>query len=261
MTIFGYGKRTKAIVKKFGNCQVYDDKFSAVTFDKLGNEFLPPEMFDSEKSTLEITSPEIPPSNHLIKKAKNLISEYDLFSKAMPYSIWITGTNGKTTTTNMLQHLLEERGSQKGGDIENPLAELDVDAPIWILETSSFTLHYTKRAVPNLYVILPISPNHISWHGSFEGYEKAKLKPLDKMIEGEAVILPKKYKDYPTDAIKIVYENSEDLAKYFGIDIKKINFQKPFLMDALLALGVTKILFDEVDYNKLNRLTFSNQLP
>ena len=34
MTIFGYGKTTKAIVEKFGNCQVYDDKFSAVTFDK-----------------------------------------------------------------------------------------------------------------------------------------------------------------------------------------------------------------------------------
>ena len=252
MTIFGYGKTTKAIVEKFGNCKVYDDKFSAVTFDKKGNEFLPPELFDPQKSTLEVTSPGIPPSNHLIQKAQNLISEYDLFADTMPYSIWITGTNGKTTTTNMLQHLLKERGSLEGGNVGNPLGKLDEKAPIWILETSSFTLHYTNKASPNLYVILPISPDHISWHGSFESYEKAKLKPLETMQEGEAVILPKKYADYPTNAFKILYENSEDLAKYFDIDAKKIDFKEPFLTDALLALGVSKILFDEVDYKKIN---------
>lgn len=252
MTIFGYGKTTKAIVEKFRNCKVYDDKFSAVTFDKKGNEFLPPEMFDPQKSTLEVTSPGIPPSNHLIQKAQNLISEYDLFTDTMPYSIWITGTNGKTTTTNMLQHLLKKRGSLEGGNVGNPLGELDEKAPIWILETSSFTLHYTNKATPNLYVILPISPDHISWHGSFENYEKAKLKPLDTMQEGEAVILPEKYADYPTHAFKILYENSEDLAKHFDIDVKKIDFKEPFLTDALLALGVSKILFDEVDYEKIN---------
>jgi UDP-N-acetylmuramoylalanine--D-glutamate ligase len=84
MTLFGYGKTTKAIAKKFGNCKIYDDKFSAVTLDKNGNEFLPSEMFDPQKSTLEITSPGIPPFNPLIKKAKNLIREYDLFSNSMP---------------------------------------------------------------------------------------------------------------------------------------------------------------------------------
>ena len=252
MTIFGYGKTTKAIVEKFGNCKVYDDKFSAVTFDKKGNEFLPPEMFDPNKSELEVTSPGIPPSNHLIQKAKNLISEYDLFADIMPYSIWITGTNGKTTTTNMLQHLLEKRGSVEGGNVGNPLAKLDEKKPIWILETSSFTLHYTNKASPNLYIILPISPDHISWHGSFEEYEKAKLKPLNSMLEGEAVLLPKKYENYPTDAFKIIYEDAKELAEYFEIDIEKLKFKEPFLTDALLALGVTKILFDEVDYEKIN---------
>ena len=252
MTIFGYGKTTKAIVEKFGNCKVYDDKFSAVTFDKKGNEFLPPEMFDPNKSELEVTSPGIPPSNHLIQKAKNLISEYDLFADIMPYSIWITGTNGKTTTTNMLQHLLEKRGSVEGGNVGNPLAKLDEKVPIWILETSSFTLHYTNKASPNLYIILPISPDHISWHGSFEEYEKAKLKPLNSMLEGEAVLLPKKYENYPTDAFKIIYEDAKELAEYFEIDIEKLKFKEPFLTDALLALGVTKILFDEVDYEKIN---------
>ncbi len=252
MTIFGYGKTTKAIIEKFGNCTVYDDKFFAVTYDKKGNEFLPPDMFDAEKSDIEVTSPGIPPDNHLIKKAKNLISEYDLFAKIMPYSIWISGTNGKTTTTNMMQHLLEKRGSVEGGNVGSPLATLDEKANIWILETSSFTLHYTNIAKPNLYVLLPISPDHISWHGNFEIYEKAKLKPLDFMREGEAVILPKKYASYPTNAFKILYEDAQDLAKYFDIDIDKLEFKEPFLTDALLALGVSKILFDEMDYEKIN---------
>ncbi len=253
MTIFGYGKTTKAIVEKFGNCKVYDDKFFALSYDKYGNEFLPPEMFNPQKSKIEVTSPGILPSNPLIKKAKNLISEYDLFADSMPYSIWISGTNGKTTTTNMIQHLLKKRGSQAGGNVGVPLAKLNQDANIWILETSSFTLHYTKKAKPNLYILLPISPDHISWHGDFESYEKAKLKPLDAMREGETVILPKKYTTYPTNAFKIIYEDANDLAEHFDIDIKKINFKEPFLTDALLALGVSKILFDEIDYDKINR--------
>ncbi len=252
MTIFGYGKTTKAIVEKFGNCTVYDDKFFAVTYDKRGNEFLPPDMFDPNKSSLEVTSPGIEPTNHLIKKAKNLISEYDLFKDSMPYSIWISGTNGKTTTTNMMQHLLKDRGSVEGGNVGIPLAKLDENASIWILETSSFTLHYTTKAKPNLYVLLPISPDHISWHGSYEAYERAKLKPLDFMREGEAVILPKKYASYKTDAFKILYDDANDLAQYFDIEIEKIKFKEPFLTDALLALAVSKILFDEIDYEKIN---------
>ncbi len=252
MTIFGYGKTTKAIIDKFGDCKVFDDKFSAVTFDKKGNEFLPPEMFNPKESKFEITSPGIPPNNPLIAQAKNLISEYDLFADTMPYSIWISGTNGKTTTTNMLQYLLEKRGSLEGGNVGNPLANLDNKANIWILETSSFTLHYTNKAKPNLYVLLPISEDHISWHGSFQSYEKAKLKPLDKMQEGELAIVPKKFASYPTDAFKVTYENAQDLADYFEIDIKKLEFKEPFLTDALLAMAVNKVLFDEVDYEKIN---------
>ncbi len=252
LTLFGYGITTKAIAKKFGQCRIFDDKFSAVTADRHGNEFLASELFNPDKSILEVTSPGIPPTHPLIQKAKNLVSEYDLFASHMPYSVWVTGTNGKTTTTDMLGHLLKQRGAVTGGNIGTPLATLDDSAPMWILETSSFTLHYTNIAVPNLYVILPITPDHISWHGSFEAYEEAKLKPLKLMQEGEVVILPSKYADVPTRAMKVTYERAEDLADYFGIALHKVHFREPFLTDALLALGVSKILFDEIDYDKIN---------
>jgi UDP-N-acetylmuramoylalanine--D-glutamate ligase len=252
MTIFGYGTTTKAIVERFGNCKVYDDSFSGVAFDKNGNEFIQADMFDPDKSELEVTSPGIPPSNPLIKRAKNLISEYDLFAKSMPYSIWISGTNGKTTTTAMIGFLLKKRGAVVGGNIGIPLAKLDEKAPIWVLETSSFTLHYTKRAKPNLYVLLPISDDHTSWHGTFSKYEKAKLKPIKTLYEGEIAIVPKKYLDVKTNGYLIGYDSVKDLAKEFDIDIKKINFSEPFLTDALLALAVTRILYDDVDYEKIN---------
>ncbi len=251
MILFGYGKTTKAIAQKFGNCKVYDDKFSAYTTDKYGNEFYPSEDYRGGDE-LAVTSPGIPPSNPLIKKAENLISEYDLFADSMPKSIWISGTNGKTTTTDMTYHLLKKRGAVSGGNIGSPLADLSSDASLWILETSSFTLHYNKKATPKIYILLPITPDHISWHGSFEEYERAKLKPLSMMSEDGVVIVPKKYESVSTKAKKITYLSSRDLASYFGIDMGKINFREPFLLDALLAMGANKLLYDEVDYELIN---------
>ena len=209
-------------------------------------------MFDPEGSELEVTSPGISPSHPLTLSAKNLISEYDLFATDMPFSIWISGTNGKTTTTQMMQFLLEKRGSQVGGNIGEPLANLDKNASMWVLETSSFTMHYTQKASPNIYLLLPITPDHVSWHGSQEEYEKAKLKPFASMREGEMIIAPAKFANIPTDGFFVGYDSIEDLATYFGIDLSKIRFKGVFLFDAIMALAVTKALFDEIDYDKIN---------
>jgi UDP-N-acetylmuramoylalanine--D-glutamate ligase len=236
--ILGKGKTAQAINKLYPNAVMYEEKDI--------------EQYNSNSEELTIVSPGIPPSSQLVQNTKNLISEYDLFSDVMPYNIWISGTNGKTTTTQMLQSLLEEKGSICGGNIGMPLANMNTKVNIWILETSSFTLHYTTKAKPNLYILLPISEDHISWHGTFAEYEKSKLKPLEKLEEGEIAIIPSKYKDYPTNGYKICYDNNKDLANYFNIQINSISFKDPFLMDALLALSVTKILFDEVDYKKIN---------
>ncbi len=238
MRILGKGKTAQAIQDKYPDTIMYDDS-------DLNS-------FDHNSEELTIVSPGIPPHNKFVKATKNLISEYDLFASQMPYSIWISGTNGKTTTTQMCQHLLEGYDSICGGNIGTPLAHMDQSKPIWILETSSFTLHYTNIAKPNIYILLPISEDHISWHGSFSEYEQSKLKPLDKLQEGEIAIIPNKYKDYPSNGFKICYENINDLERVFDIDSKKIHFDHPYLIDAVLALAVTKILYDVVDYQKIN---------
>ncbi|HIC42822.1 MAG TPA: UDP-N-acetylmuramoyl-L-alanine--D-glutamate ligase [Sulfurimonas sp.] len=255
ISFFGYGKTTRALAKKLGVSSFYDDNVSKPHQDEEGNYLKPSSEFEAKYSTCEIPSPGMTPSHKLIKEAKNLISEYDYFADSMPPSVWISGTNGKTTTTQMIQTLLASHGSLAGGNIGTPLAELDENASLWILETSSFTLHYTNKAVPQIYVLLPITPDHLYWHGSMSEYEEAKLKPLKMMSEGDAVLIPSKYKDYPTKAMKICYENNEDLEEYFNIDSSKLKFKGAFLQDALLALGVSKILFDECDYDLINSMS------
>lgn len=249
-SLFGYAKTTKAIAKN-GGFDIYDDKFKEISTDELGNNLLPISKFNPTKSTLEIPSPGFPKEHILVKKAKNLISEYDFFFQDMPPSVWISGTNGKTTTTSMAGFLLAQYRAKVGANIGTPLAELE-NSPLWILETSSFTLHYTKFAYPKVYVLLPIKSDHISWHGSFEEYEKAKLKPLFMMEKGSVAIIPKIYENIPTNAYKILYENEQDLANFLDINLDQISFKPPFLLDGLLALCVSKVLFDKVDINLLN---------
>jgi len=234
-SLFGYGVTTKEIAKS-GGWHIYDDSFKEVGFDKYGNKLLPSSYFDSQKSTLEITSPGIPPSHPLIKQARNLISEFDYYQA--PFSIWVTGTNGKTTTTEMIHHILPE--SDIGGNIGIPLGKLDKNKKFWVLEISSFQLHYTKYAKPNIFVVLPLKEDHISWHGSFEEYVKAKLSPLKRMSERDIVIMPKKF-DAPTKAYKILYENENDLIKKFNF--KNNIFKTPFLLDEVIAKSVYYILF------------------
>lgn len=249
---FGYAKTTRALAKRIGPCTFFDDKITVPSTDEDGNNLKPISEFDSRLFTHEIPSPGFPPDHELIAKSTHLISEYDFFTPQMPFSIWISGTNGKTTTTQMVEHLLKDKNAISGGNIGVPLADMSPEAPIWILETSSFSMHYNKVASPNIYALLPITPDHVSWHGSMEEYIAAKLKPFETMKEGEAVILPKAYADTPTKAFVIPYEDENDLAKYFGIDTSRIKFKGAFLMDALIAMGIDKILYDRIDYDKMN---------
>ena len=236
--ILGKGITALALKDKFPDATLYDD-----------NDF---NQYDLNSNEVTVVSPGIPPYNNMVLNSKNLISDYDLFASIMPFSIWISGTNGKTTTTQMCQHLLKEYGSIYGGNIGVPLSHLDEKAPIWILETSSFTLHYTNNTKPNIYILLPISEDHITWHGSFEEYKNAKLKPLSLMNENDIAIIPDEFKDFKTNAHLITYKNSDDLCEHFNIDKNEIKFKEPFLLDAILAIATKKIIFDEIDYKLIN---------
>ena len=256
-TLFGYGLTTKAIAKKLGGgCIFFDDNVKETYIDEDGNKLHPSSMFDPEQSQLEVTTPSLKPNHPLIQKANNLLSEYDYFLSnrdEKPFTIWISGTNGKTTTTQMLTHLLKSRGAVSGGNIGVPLADLDEKSNIWVLESSSFTLHHTNIASPNIYLLLPITPDHLDWHKTPEQYEADKLKPLLTMKEGELALVPKGLNLPKTDAFVVEYDSSEFLCEYFNLNSSKLNYKGAFLEDALLALAVSRVLFDTVVYELLNK--------
>jgi len=252
-TLFGYGLTTKAIARKLGgSCIFFDDKCQEPYTDENGNSINPSSLFNPDKSDMEVITPSLKPDHPLLKKAKHALSEYDYFAEEMPFSIWISGTNGKTTTTQMLTHLLEKRGAVSGGNIGTPLADLDTDASVWVLESSSYTLHHTYTASPDIYLLLPITPDHLDWHGTAEQYEADKLKPLLTMKEGELALVPKGLKLPKTDAYVVKYDSDAFLCDYFTLDASKLNYKGAFLQDALLSLAITKVLFDETDYALLN---------
>ncbi|HFD14122.1 MAG TPA: UDP-N-acetylmuramoyl-L-alanine--D-glutamate ligase [Epsilonproteobacteria bacterium] len=252
-TLFGYGLTTKAIAKKLGGgCTFFDDNCKETYTDEASNIIRPSSEFNPNESHLEVTTPSLPPKHPLIQKANNLLSEYDYFAQEMPFSIWISGTNGKTTTTQMLTYLLGKRGAISGGNIGTPLAELDTNASIWVLESSSFTLHHTQVASPSIYLLLPITPDHLDWHGTSENYSADKLRPLLHMKEGELALVPKGLNLPQTHAYVVEYDSDAFLCEYFNLDASKLNYKGAFLQDALLALAISKVLFDETNYDLLN---------
>ena len=240
MRILGKGKTAQAIKEVYPDAILYDDA------DK--------DIYDINSDDVTVVSPGIPPYNYLVENTKNKISDYDLFLNKEKFSIWISGTNGKTTTTQMIDHLLKDEGYECGGNIGTPLALLK-DSPKLILETSSFTLHYTNNVTPDIYLLLPISDDHVSWHGTFKEYEESKLKPLSMMSDKQTAIVPYIYKDIKTNAKTFYYKDSEDLAEQFNIDISKIKFKEPFLLDSLLALCAQKLISENINYEKINSFT------
>jgi UDP-N-acetylmuramoylalanine--D-glutamate ligase len=246
MRILGKGKTALAIKQIYQDAKIYDDSNT----DK----------YDINSDELTVVSPGISHLNTIVQNTKNPISDYDLFLTNDDlslnneiFSIWISGTNGKTTTTQMCEYLLKDKDFIACGNIGLPLAiAIKNNYTKLIIESSSYTLHYTSYAKANIYLLLPISDDHLSWHGSFEHYESCKLKPLDKLINKDYAIIPDKYKDYKTNAKLITYKNSNDLAIKLDIQIKKINFKEPFLLDAILAMSVYKILFNDINYKNIN---------
>lgn len=264
ISIFGYGVTAKPLVE-FLNAQnqklkIYDDKFSSISQDEYGNTLLPSSEFVAKNSDLEILSPGFAPYHKLVRESKNLTCEYDYFYNLLdskPFSVWISGTNGKTTTTQMTELLLKSRGATSGGNIGVPLAKLyNQNFKIWILETSSFSLHYIKSAAPEIYALLPVREDHITWHGSFEAYIDDKLRILELMESKSSAIIPQELSNHKSvknfKGTIYFYADSASLAKKLDIDSSKIIFKEPFLLDALIALSIEKIGFQTCSIELLN---------
>ncbi|MGI9409661.1 MAG: UDP-N-acetylmuramoyl-L-alanine--D-glutamate ligase [Hyphomicrobiaceae bacterium] len=97
--------------------------------------------------------------------------------------IAITGTNGKSTTTALITHVLRQAGNdaQMGGNIGVPILELDppADGRIHVIELSSYQIDLMPTLTPTIGVLLNISPDHLDRHGTFAHYAAVKRRILD----------------------------------------------------------------------------------
>lgn len=105
--------------------------------------------------------------------------------------ISVTGSNGKTTTTSLIGHLLKEQGYKTavGGNIGLGIAELAFEPFDYIvLELSSFQLSRARAFQTNVGIVTNLAPDHIDWHGSYEAYVEAKAVLLHSITYGGLAI-------------------------------------------------------------------------
>ncbi len=106
----------------------------------------------------------------------------------------ITGSNGKTTTTSLVAHILKTAGIQTfvGGNIGVPLLSLvesSVDSSVTVAEISSFQLETIEAFRPEIGVLLNLTPDHLDRHASFEEYAAAKMRMFDNQLDRDCAVL------------------------------------------------------------------------
>jgi UDP-N-acetylmuramoylalanine--D-glutamate ligase len=140
------------------------------------------------RATLVVASPGVPPDAPALATARQhgvpIVGEMEVALQAMPALryIAITGTNGKTTTTALVGHLLRALGHDAvdAGNIGTALAEVALrdPQPAWAaLECSSFQLHDTPGINPTVGVVTNLSPDHLDRYPSLDAYygDKARI--------------------------------------------------------------------------------------
>ncbi|MEO1703174.1 MAG: UDP-N-acetylmuramoyl-L-alanine--D-glutamate ligase [Pseudomonadota bacterium] len=113
-----------------------------------------------------------------------IIGDVELFFSELSYRgldtklVAITGTNGKSTTTALIAHILQHAGFDTaiGGNIGTPVLELElpVEGRVFVIECSSYQIDLASTLAPDIGVLLNITPDHLDRHGTMENYAAIK---------------------------------------------------------------------------------------
>jgi UDP-N-acetylmuramoylalanine--D-glutamate ligase len=149
---------------------------------------------------LLVRSPGVPDESPVLADCRRrgvpVWSELELASRCLSNPIvGITGTNGKTTTTELCAHLLRSAGfaAEACGNQGTPISSLvgQIDPDVWLcVECSSFQLEDAHRFRPFAAALLNLSPDHLDRHGDMDRYLEAKLKLFQNMRPGDLAIVP-----------------------------------------------------------------------
>lgn len=151
------------------------------------------------RADLLVPSPGVPPHLPILREALRrgipIWSEIELaFRLARPSRIFaVTGTNGKSTTTELIGAILRIWGLEPvvAGNIGRPAIGTvgEVEGRPWVLEVSSFQLLWTEEFRPNVAVWLNFAPDHLDYHGSLAAYFAAKARILRRQTEEDLAVI------------------------------------------------------------------------
>ena len=139
-----------------------------------------------------VISPGISPNTDIVKKISvtgiPIISDIELASYFITKPIIaVTGTNGKTTTTSLMEHIINSSGKKAiaCGNIGLPIIEAMQNKNIdyFVTEMSSFQIYYSPTLSCDIAICLNITPDHLEWHLNYENYIKAKIKLFSQQKE------------------------------------------------------------------------------
>jgi UDP-N-acetylmuramoylalanine--D-glutamate ligase len=147
-----------------------------------------------------VKSPGVPREAPVIVAARErgveVVGELELAWRLLPNEfIAVTGTNGKTTTVELLGAIYRAAGEpvEVAGNVGTPLASLvgSIDpAATVVCEASSFQLEDASAFAPECAVLLNVSEDHLDRHGTFEDYLAAKLRIFENQDEDDVAVLP-----------------------------------------------------------------------
>jgi UDP-N-acetylmuramoylalanine--D-glutamate ligase len=189
--IFGLGKTGLSVFKALDhNAIAYDDFEPSRTnfMDQFGPEKIV-NISDEKWQDLDriVLSPGLNPTHRIFKLAKDydieITSDIDLLFEENTEAkfIGITGTNGKSTTTALISHILKANNLDFpcGGNIGIPALNLPMDSKGYVLELSSFQLDLSKSLRLDLGILLNITPDHLDRYNTIENYIASKMQIFD----------------------------------------------------------------------------------
>ncbi|MCP9222532.1 UDP-N-acetylmuramoyl-L-alanine--D-glutamate ligase [Erythrobacter sp. LQ02-29] len=185
-----------------------------------------------------VVSPGVPLNTHPIgPRAQSfgvpVIGDIELFAQARPTLpshkvVGITGTNGKSTTTALVHHILQTAGvpTRMGGNIGIPVLEGDPlpEGGVYVLELSSYQIDLTRTLDCDVAVLLNITPDHLDRYENFEAYAASKGRLFAMQSEDHYGVISTsteaamdQYERYPHTLLSDVTPHLDSLDNYAAL--------------------------------------------
>lgn len=214
VAVFGLGRTglsaVRALVAGGASVLVWDDDPNRRSdAGKLGATTAPPTAEAWQGIAALVLSPGVPlthPQPHPVvgladSLGAEILGDVELFARGRPAATGvagaalaaITGTNGKSTTTSLLAHILSASGREveAGANLGRPVLDFEVlgEAGVYVLELSSYQIDLTTGLRPDVVALLNITPDHLDRHGGMDGYIAAKRRLLDMAGPGATLVI------------------------------------------------------------------------